>query len=184
MTGLLRPSQGSISVLGMSPDHPEQLFRFVGYCTQFDSFPRGMTGYQFVYSYLRLYGKTDKESAEMTWHAHRARETDRRGAPQDRRLQQGHAAAHQAGAGHCALPAGAGAGRTAQRPRPAGARRDHRAVSRACRRRAARHHLQPHPARSGCHLRPGDSAEQRLRGGRRPDSRRARRRWRSTPCRF
>jgi ABC-2 type transport system ATP-binding protein len=77
MTGLLRPSQGRISVLGVAPDAPERLFRFVGYCTQYDSFPRGMTGYDFVHSYLRLYGKTDKESADMAWHAiERVRLTD------------------------------------------------------------------------------------------------------------
>src|SRR5436190_5877917 len=64
MTGLLRPTQGRISVLGVPPDEPERLFRFVGYCTQFDSFPRGMTGYQFVYSYLRLHGKTGEEAAD------------------------------------------------------------------------------------------------------------------------
>jgi ABC-2 type transport system ATP-binding protein len=69
MTGLLRPSQGRICVLGIAPDQPERLFRFVGYCTQYDSYPRGMTGYEFVYSYLLLYGKTEKESAEMAWHA-------------------------------------------------------------------------------------------------------------------
>jgi len=69
MTGLLRPSQGRIRVLGVAPDQPELLFRFVGYCTQYDSFPRGMTGYQFIYSYLRLHGQPDKESAEMAWHA-------------------------------------------------------------------------------------------------------------------
>ena len=69
MTGLLRPTQGRIGVLGVAPDRPELLFRFVGYCTQFDSFPRGMTGYEFVYSYLRLHGKPDKECAEMAWHA-------------------------------------------------------------------------------------------------------------------
>jgi len=69
MTGLLRPSQGRICVLGIAPDQPERLFRFVGYCTQYDSYPRGMTGYEFVYSYLLLYGKTGKESAEMAWHA-------------------------------------------------------------------------------------------------------------------
>jgi ABC-2 type transport system ATP-binding protein len=69
MTGLLRPTQGHISVLGVAPDQPELLFRFVGYCTQFDSFPRGMTGYEFIYSYLRLYGKMDKEAADMSWHA-------------------------------------------------------------------------------------------------------------------
>src|SRR2546422_1525795 len=69
MTGLLRPTQGRISVLGVPPDEPERLFRFVGYCTQFDSFPRGMTGYQFVHSYLRLHGKLHAEAHEMAWHA-------------------------------------------------------------------------------------------------------------------
>src|SRR5512132_568640 len=44
MTGLLRPTRGSIKVLGILTDQPEQLFRKVGYCTQFDSFPRGLTG--------------------------------------------------------------------------------------------------------------------------------------------
>ena len=69
MTGLLRPTQGRIDVLGVAPDDPERLFRFVGYCTQFDSFPSGMTGYQFIYSYLRLHGKTHAECDELTWHA-------------------------------------------------------------------------------------------------------------------
>src|SRR5688572_25301964 len=41
MTGLLRPSRGQITILGIPTDQPEQLFRKVGYCTQFDSFPRG-----------------------------------------------------------------------------------------------------------------------------------------------
>ena len=40
MTGLIRPSQGEIRVLGISPDHPEKLCRLVGYCAQFDAFPR------------------------------------------------------------------------------------------------------------------------------------------------
>jgi ABC-2 type transport system ATP-binding protein len=69
MTGLIRPTRGSISVLGVAPDNPEDLFRQVGYCTQFDSFPRGFTGYQFVYSFLRLYGCTHAEAEEFTWHA-------------------------------------------------------------------------------------------------------------------
>jgi len=57
MTGLVRPTRGRISVLGISPDEPERLFHKLGYCTQFDSFPKGLTGYQFLYSYLRLSGK-------------------------------------------------------------------------------------------------------------------------------
>jgi ABC-2 type transport system ATP-binding protein len=56
MTGLVEPTRGRIRVQGLSPRQPEQLFRQVGYCTQYDSFPRGLTGYQFVYSYLRLSG--------------------------------------------------------------------------------------------------------------------------------
>src|SRR5438067_13721449 len=39
MTGLLRPTRGKISILGISPDEPEKLFRELGYCSQFDSFP-------------------------------------------------------------------------------------------------------------------------------------------------
>ena len=39
MTGLVRPSQGSISVLGISPIEPRRMFRAVGYATQYDSFP-------------------------------------------------------------------------------------------------------------------------------------------------
>jgi ABC-2 type transport system ATP-binding protein len=69
MTGLLRPTQGQINVLGVRPDQPELLFRFVGYCTQFDSFPRGMTGYQFIYSYLRLYGKSHADADQLAWRA-------------------------------------------------------------------------------------------------------------------
>ncbi len=69
MTGLLLPTRGKISVLGISPQHPEQLFRQLGYCTQFDSFPRGFTGYQFVYSFLRLYGCTHIEAEQFTWRA-------------------------------------------------------------------------------------------------------------------
>jgi ABC-2 type transport system ATP-binding protein len=69
MTGLLRPTQGQISVLGVRPDQPELLFRFVGYCTQFDSFPRGISGYQFIYSYLRLYGRKHAEADQLAWHA-------------------------------------------------------------------------------------------------------------------
>jgi ABC-2 type transport system ATP-binding protein len=68
-TGLLQPTRGSISVLGISPNDPEQLFRQVGYCTQYDSFPRGFSGYQFVYSFLRLYGCTHAEADEFTWRA-------------------------------------------------------------------------------------------------------------------
>jgi ABC-2 type transport system ATP-binding protein len=61
MTGLIRPTDGEISVMGVAPDHPEKLCRILGYCSQFDAFPKGITGYQFVYSFLRMYGGTPEE---------------------------------------------------------------------------------------------------------------------------
>src|SRR6185436_4305701 len=42
MTGLLRPTRGTITLLGIPTDQPDPLFRKLGYCTQFDSFPRGL----------------------------------------------------------------------------------------------------------------------------------------------
>jgi len=64
MTGLIRPTQGRIEVLGYRTDDPENLFKIVGYSTQFDAFPKGLTGFQFVDSYLRLSG-TDAASAQQ-----------------------------------------------------------------------------------------------------------------------
>jgi len=62
MTGLIQPSRGSVSVLGIAPTEPERLFRTLGYCTQFDSFPRALTGYQFLYGFLRLFGMGHAEA--------------------------------------------------------------------------------------------------------------------------
>jgi ABC-2 type transport system ATP-binding protein len=56
MTGLLRPSRGEIRVLGVPTDQPERLFRKVGYCSQFDSFPKGTTGRDFINSFLNVSG--------------------------------------------------------------------------------------------------------------------------------
>jgi ABC-2 type transport system ATP-binding protein len=69
MTGLIRPSRGKITTLGLTPGDPEKLFRLVGYCAQFDSFPKGLSGYEFVYSYLRLSGRDAAECDELTWRA-------------------------------------------------------------------------------------------------------------------
>lgn len=66
MTGLLRPTRGSITLLGIPTDQPEKLFRKVGYCTQFDSFPRGVTGREFVGSYLAVHGFNKKQVSEMS----------------------------------------------------------------------------------------------------------------------
>jgi ABC-2 type transport system ATP-binding protein len=66
MTGLLRPSQGTIRVLGATPDDPERLGTIVGYCTQFDSFPRGFTGRELLYGYLRVHGYDARSATERT----------------------------------------------------------------------------------------------------------------------
>jgi ABC-2 type transport system ATP-binding protein len=66
MTGLLRPTRGSVKVLGIATDQPEQLFRKVGYCSQFDSFPRGLTGREFIRSFLLVSGYSKTESEALT----------------------------------------------------------------------------------------------------------------------
>ncbi len=65
LTGLVRPTHGQIRVLGVEPSEPRKLFQFVGYSTQFDSFPRGITGFQFIHSFLRLFGFSSPECAKL-----------------------------------------------------------------------------------------------------------------------
>jgi len=69
MTGLLKPTRGRISVLGTSPDEPQELFRKVGYCAQFDSFPRGATGREFIEFYLRTHGASSRALDNLTHQA-------------------------------------------------------------------------------------------------------------------
>src|SRR6195256_1829409 len=66
LTGLIRPSQGAIYVLGLTPQQPIEFFRQVGYCTQFDSFPPGTNGYDFIYWPLRLHGFGRDQAAKLT----------------------------------------------------------------------------------------------------------------------
>lgn len=66
MCGLLRPTRGKLTVLGIPTDQPERLFRKVGYCSQFDSFPRGLTAREFINSFLLVSGFPRKEADELT----------------------------------------------------------------------------------------------------------------------
>ena len=66
VTGLLRPTRGRLSVLGLGPEQPELLMKKVGYCTQYDAFPPGLTGYEFVLSTLCLHGFTDADARAKT----------------------------------------------------------------------------------------------------------------------
>ena len=69
MTGLIQPTRGSIRILGIAPDDPQTLFRKTGYCGQFDSFPRGVTGYEFIYGFLLLHGFASKDAETRAWRA-------------------------------------------------------------------------------------------------------------------
>jgi ABC-2 type transport system ATP-binding protein len=69
MTGLIRPTRGDIIVLGTRTDDPERFYSNIGYCTQFDTFPKGVTGFALISSVLRLHGRTKREAEEQTWQA-------------------------------------------------------------------------------------------------------------------
>lgn len=65
MTGLVQPTRGTVTVLGIPATAPERLFARLGYCTQFDSFPRGVTGRGFLESQLRLFRYAPAEAAKL-----------------------------------------------------------------------------------------------------------------------
>src|SRR5690349_14771955 len=67
--GLLRPTRGTVRVLGIQPNEPEELFRVIGYATQYDAFPPGLTGFQFVESFLRVHGFPKAEAEAKAWKA-------------------------------------------------------------------------------------------------------------------
>jgi ABC-2 type transport system ATP-binding protein len=69
VTGLIRPTRGRIEVLGYRTDDPENLFKVVGYSTQFDALPRGLSGLQFIQSYLRLAGMDAGKASRMAGEA-------------------------------------------------------------------------------------------------------------------
>src|SRR5262245_11050032 len=69
MTGLLRQTRGETAVLRTTQDDPERFYSKIGYCTQFDTFPKGVTGFGLISSVLRLHGRTKREAEEQTWEA-------------------------------------------------------------------------------------------------------------------
>jgi ABC-2 type transport system ATP-binding protein len=69
ITGLIRPTRGRIEVLGHKTDDPENLFKVLGYSTQFDALPKGLTGLQFVYSYLLLSGSDPGDARQLAMRA-------------------------------------------------------------------------------------------------------------------
>ena len=69
MTGLLFPTKGTVRVLGISPSDPETFYKNIGYCSQFDAFPKGLSGYQMIRSMMALHGLSAGEAEERTWNA-------------------------------------------------------------------------------------------------------------------
>ena len=67
MTGLLIPTKGSVRVLGVPPSDPETFYKNIGYCSQFDAFPKGLSGYQMIRSMMALHGFKGNEGEERTW---------------------------------------------------------------------------------------------------------------------
>jgi ABC-2 type transport system ATP-binding protein len=65
ITGLVFPTEGNITVMGLTPHQPEEFFRHVGYCTQFDSFPKWVTGFQFVSESLMMRGLTSGDAKKL-----------------------------------------------------------------------------------------------------------------------
>jgi len=65
LTGLVQPSSGTISVMGLTPGSATEFFANVGYCTQFDFFPRGITGWQFLLDGLMLHGMSRNDATRL-----------------------------------------------------------------------------------------------------------------------
>jgi ABC-2 type transport system ATP-binding protein len=66
IAGLVRPTGGTLRVLGKTPAAPEEFYRQIGYCTQYDSFPAGITGYEFIRNTLRVHGYDKAGANELT----------------------------------------------------------------------------------------------------------------------
>ena len=65
VTGLVRPSRGRVVVRGVEPKDSEAFYRRIGYCTQYDAFPVGMTGRRLLVGLLRVHGLAAGRANEL-----------------------------------------------------------------------------------------------------------------------
>ncbi|MDE0420542.1 MAG: ABC transporter ATP-binding protein [Gammaproteobacteria bacterium] len=65
VTGLASPSRGRVVVRGVVPNDAEAFYRRIGYCTQYDAFPVGMTGRRLLISLLRVHGFARDRANEL-----------------------------------------------------------------------------------------------------------------------
>ena len=66
LTGQLKPTTGTVSVLGMEPFANPELYKRMGYCPEIDNFYEHNTGRQFVYFLARLGGFSNSEAKDRT----------------------------------------------------------------------------------------------------------------------
>jgi ABC-2 type transport system ATP-binding protein len=69
ITGQLKPSKGSITVLGEPIWGNPALYFRIGFCPEQDAFYERMTGLEWVTALVRLNGVGDRQAAEMAHHA-------------------------------------------------------------------------------------------------------------------
>jgi len=67
MTGLLIPTKGKIRVLGISPSDAEAFYKNIGYCSQFDAFPKGLNGFEFLSGLIAVHGMDRARAEDLTW---------------------------------------------------------------------------------------------------------------------
>jgi ABC-2 type transport system ATP-binding protein len=65
MTGQLKPSKGSLTVLGEPIWHNPGIYARIGFCPEQDAFYERMTGLEWVTALVRLNGGTEAEAAAM-----------------------------------------------------------------------------------------------------------------------
>ena len=66
LTGQLRPTEGSVTVLGEEPWNNTEIFRRIGFCPEQDSFYSFLTGFEFVNLLARLGGLDPAEAEKRT----------------------------------------------------------------------------------------------------------------------
>ena len=66
IAGLIPSTRGSITVRGVTSSQAENFFRQLGYCTQYDSFPAGINGYNFIRNTLLVHGYARSTAEALT----------------------------------------------------------------------------------------------------------------------
>lgn len=66
ITGQLRPTTGTVQVLGMDPFGNAEVFKRLGYCPEIDNFYEHRSGRQFVHFLARLSGFSHADAASRT----------------------------------------------------------------------------------------------------------------------